>query len=674
MKYISKCLMFLCICLCMISSLKNVYANTYNEEYFSVINQDGSVELVPYEYNDGISLISDIELSSLEDITYGVARIKGYTTYTEYDGVKDKKSRSSYIHGQSANDAAYIGVVSNGTKVRVKLAGVYMDIPVANVEVKEYSSTTNVSYYMGSDGMLFHYYYTGSYGSTSKRESTLVGYTPDYLKDGVKYYSYDGHYFYTDYKKMLTDYKAGVNTYTNAINKNNPYYNYYQYLSFRAPTTLTKTQINKYLSKYTGPSTSRPNSKLYNQAEALLDNEKTYGVNVGLMLGIAINESGWGNSKYAVNYNNFFGLNVTDDGNSVPYSFDTPEECFNYFSSVVISKGYMYGGDSRYRGSHLGDKQSGVNVCYASDPYWGEKAAAFSYYMDMNAENKDYLNYDIAIAKVGEVNYYKDSALSTLLYSSGAEVSSGTNLNVYNVPFVVISETSKSYKIYSDTTLKSDRSDLNKNNTYNLSRDYVYIDKSNVFLTYETQQKNKMPFTDVYEGQWYYEYVDEAYKLGLMTGVTDTLFKPSANMNRGMVAIVFYRMEGSPKVSYSGVFPDVANNQYYTNAVIWAKQKGVINGYDNGTFKPLNNVTREEMATMIYRFAQYKGINVKSSKDISYFKDYKKITSYAKTPLQWSVDKGIMSGKDNGTRLDPQGLATRAEASKMLLNVYKLIK
>ena len=270
-------------------------------------------------------------------------------------------------------------------KIRVKLAGVYMDIPVANVEVKEYSSSANVSYYMGTDGMLFHYYYTGSYGSTSKRESTLVGYTPDYLKDGVKYYSYDGHYFYTDYKKMLTDYKSGVNTYTNAINKNNPYYNYYQYLSFRVPTTLTKTQINKYISKYTGPSTSRPNSKLYNQAEALLDNEKTYGVNVGLMLGIAINESGWGNSKYAVNYNNFFGLNVTDDGNSVAYSFDTPEECFNYFSSVVISKGYMYGGDSRYRGPHLGDKQSGVNVCYASDPYWGEKAAAFSYYMDMNA-------------------------------------------------------------------------------------------------------------------------------------------------------------------------------------------------------------------------------------------------------------------------------------------------
>ena len=182
-----------------------------------------------------------------------------------------------------------------------------------------------------------------------------------------------------------------------------------------------------------------------------------------------------------------------------------------------------------------------------------------------------------------------------------------------------------------------------------------------------------MPFTDVYEGQWYYEYIDEAYRLGLMTGATDTLFKPSANMNRGMAAIVFYRMEGSPKVSYSALFPDVANNQYYTNAVIWAKQKGVINGYDNGTFKPLNNVTREEMATMIYRFAQYKGVNVKSSKDISYFKDYKKITSYAKAPLQWAVDKGIMSGKDNGTRLDPQGLATRAECAKMLLQAYKFI-
>lgn len=182
-----------------------------------------------------------------------------------------------------------------------------------------------------------------------------------------------------------------------------------------------------------------------------------------------------------------------------------------------------------------------------------------------------------------------------------------------------------------------------------------------------------IPYSDVSDNQWYYEVVKEAYNLGLMTGATDTLFKPTANMNRGMVAIVFHRMEGSEYVGYSNIFTDVSNNQYYTTAVMWAKQKGIISGYNSGLFKPLNNVTREEMATMIYRFAQYKGKNVSSSKDISYFNDYNKISSYAKKPLQWSVENGIMSGKDNGERLDPTGTATRAECAKMLVQAYKLI-
>ncbi len=181
------------------------------------------------------------------------------------------------------------------------------------------------------------------------------------------------------------------------------------------------------------------------------------------------------------------------------------------------------------------------------------------------------------------------------------------------------------------------------------------------------------PFTDVSDKQWYYGVISEAYQLGLMSGATETLFKPNANMNRGMVAIVFHRMEGSKQVEYSSIFPDVANKQYYTTSVLWAKQTGVINGYTNGTFKPLRNVTREEMATMIYNFARYKGLDMSASKDITYFDDYNKITPYARVTLQWAVEKGLMSGKDNGTRLDPLGTATRAECSKMLVQAYKVI-
>ena len=185
--------------------------------------------------------------------------------------------------------------------------------------------------------------------------------------------------------------------------------------------------------------------------------------------------------------------------------------------------------------------------------------------------------------------------------------------------------------------------------------------------------RKALPFKDVPKTAWYRESVEEAYDLGLMTGATDTLFKPTVSMNRGMVAIVLHRMEGSKKVAYSKVFPDVPNNQYYTTSVLWAKQTGIITGYNNGKFMPLKNVTREEMATMIQRFAKYKGLDVSSSKNITYFKDYANISTYAKAPIQWCVENGVISGKFEGTKVDPQGLATRAECAKMLAQAYKMI-
>lgn len=186
-------------------------------------------------------------------------------------------------------------------------------------------------------------------------------------------------------------------------------------------------------------------------------------------------------------------------------------------------------------------------------------------------------------------------------------------------------------------------------------------------------REKAFPFTDVNDIQWYYSYINETYQLGLMSGTTETLFKPSANMNRAMVAIVFHRMEGSPKVEYSSAFKDVADNQYYTSSVLWAKQNGIINGYMDGTFKPTKNVTREEMATMIYNFAKYKKIKVQATKDITGYKDYSEITPYGIGTLQWAIEKGIISGKDNGTRLDPLGNATRAECAKMLVQAHNLI-
>ena len=182
-----------------------------------------------------------------------------------------------------------------------------------------------------------------------------------------------------------------------------------------------------------------------------------------------------------------------------------------------------------------------------------------------------------------------------------------------------------------------------------------------------------LPFKDVLVSEWYYDIVGEAYNLGLMTGATDTLFKPNANMNRGMVAIVFHRMEGSEDVKYESLFKDVDNGQYYTKSVIWAKKHGVINGYNDGTFKPLKNITREEMAQMLYNLAKYKEVNVENNASLSKYSDANKVSSYHNEAVKWAIANGLISGKDNGKRIDPLGTATRAECSKMLLNGYKVI-
>ena len=185
--------------------------------------------------------------------------------------------------------------------------------------------------------------------------------------------------------------------------------------------------------------------------------------------------------------------------------------------------------------------------------------------------------------------------------------------------------------------------------------------------------KDEFPFYDVNPNEWYRKTIESVYNLGLMTGAKEYMFKPNSNMTRAMVASVFHRMEGSKPTAYEPLFSDVKNGKYYSSTVTWAKKNGVINGYNDGTFKPEKNVTREEMATMIYNFAKYKGKYKTPTTAITQFKDHTSVSPYAKEAIKWAVQNGLISGKDNGTRLDPKGTATRAECAKMLLKSYQLI-
>ncbi|MCU6685027.1 rhodanese-like domain-containing protein [Dorea acetigenes] len=174
-----------------------------------------------------------------------------------------------------------------------------------------------------------------------------------------------------------------------------------------------------------------------------------------------------------------------------------------------------------------------------------------------------------------------------------------------------------------------------------------------------------LPFTDVYGADWYYNYVEFTYFTELMTGKDKNTFAPTEDLARAQFALILYRMEGSPKVNTTEpTFPD-AGEDWYKDAVIWANQNKIITGYTNtGLFGPSDPITREQMATIMYRYANYKKWDVTASDDLSTFPDASSVTAFAKDAMEWVVANEIITG--NNGKLDPQGSAVRAQASTII--------
>ncbi len=171
-------------------------------------------------------------------------------------------------------------------------------------------------------------------------------------------------------------------------------------------------------------------------------------------------------------------------------------------------------------------------------------------------------------------------------------------------------------------------------------------------------------YNDVNQGDWYYRYVNWAYANGLMKGYENGDFGPADNLTRGQFAIILHRYEGTPDVTEKSTFPDVADGLYYSDAIIWAKGTGVVGGYANGNFGPDDYMTREQLATMMYRYAKYKGYDVDKKTDLTAFPDAGNVTEFAETAMSWAVAKGLITG-DNGN-LNPQGTANRAVTATIM--------
>lgn len=183
-----------------------------------------------------------------------------------------------------------------------------------------------------------------------------------------------------------------------------------------------------------------------------------------------------------------------------------------------------------------------------------------------------------------------------------------------------------------------------------------------VFAAQETDPG--FPFADVAKESWYYEGVRYAYENGLMSGTGEGTFSPDLPTSRGMLVTILYRLAGSPAAG-SASFTDVAKGQWYADGVAWASANGVVSGYPDGSFRPNDTITREQMAAILYQYARIQGKLDDSRADLSIFSDLDSLSAYAKEPMSWAVAQGLFSGVSADT-LAPGGSTTRAQAAVIL--------
>ena len=183
-------------------------------------------------------------------------------------------------------------------------------------------------------------------------------------------------------------------------------------------------------------------------------------------------------------------------------------------------------------------------------------------------------------------------------------------------------------------------------------------------------------YTDINRNGWYHTAADFAIERGIM-GSTQTnalTFEPNTACTRSMIVSILYRLSDSPKVSFEAKFPDVEAGKWFSNAVIWAYQNGIVSGYGDCNFGPNDKITREQMAVILKGYADFMGKNTDKIADLSEFPDCAKVT-WSKAAVRWAVAEGLISGKAQGgkTMLDPQGNATRAEVASILMRFIQNI-
>lgn len=462
---------------------QSAYLEEINKDAYNVkIEKDDKI----YEIRYGI-------------VNFNTKQCEANTTFY-YDEDNKVSERRGYTNGCYGADAAYLGTSSDGKYIKFKLSGAVGWVPFEDVTIHNFFDQQDVksnNYYEIKDQKITH---RGTTNITSENQNISVDIgNIEGTFNAPFYYSYDGQYFYENFAEMIDDYRG--NTYEHAINANEPHINYYQYVSHRSKTNYTKEEIDSYFENvlgYNGKMKSindtNTHSQLYQEGQSFITNQNKYGVNAIMMLSLAINESAYGQSEIAFSKNNLFGHAAYDDspGESAN-QYKNVSDSIKVHASNFLSQGYLnpcdqsedgtyyetceYRAGNRYNGGYFGDKNSGLNVRYASDPYWGEKAAAYYRSFDESMGNKDKDAYKILKLNSSRVPVYSEpNRDSEILYRSVNTVPTYVNV-IKKVKGEVVNEQDDWYEIQSDGIIKDGKL-LNEDGVYNFKTSIGYINAS----------------------------------------------------------------------------------------------------------------------------------------------------------------------------------------------------
>lgn len=437
--------------------------NDYNTAK-NKMNESDDKTLIILERSNNVTKIIDAKYAILY-LDRGDVNTDVYNNSSFSSAITYMNNYGSY----GATDAALIEINYSNKAAKMKIAGVTGWIKNGTYYVIPVTWARSYSYYKVTNNGIYHYY-------TKDVENT--GYSQDYRRLDDKpsflvnenYKSYDGIYFYSDFYKMLDDYRSG--SHERAVNKDNAYYNYYQYLPHRSKTNYDIDDFDAYIRSVLGFKGSLYGKKLtdnysvmYGTSEYYLFAEKMYGANALSIFSLGRHESANGRSYIAYNKNNIFGHNAVDGAaySSATGYLDVRSSIYTH-GYGYINYGYARVSDWRYNGSHFGNKYTGMNVEYASDVYWGEKAASYYYEFDKANGFADRNFYQIVISNSTNINVrVAPNTKATVPYM----------IKKTNVPFIVLEEVEGEtvggsniwYKIQSDSNINNSGSLISSNSS-----------------------------------------------------------------------------------------------------------------------------------------------------------------------------------------------------------------